>query len=463
MHMIWLPLLLASCAGWQPEALDSSAGLAPSLQDLQAKIDPLSHPELPEVWRSLKVVVDDGLDENETVVLALLNSPQLKAARSQTAESAASLYAAGLLPDPQASVAVDVPKSRDPALKTGESFGLGIDLQQILTRGARRDAALESARATYLNVLWQEWQVIQQARMLWRRAIIQQQQVDMLQQQLNQTTSIWDGQHGALKEGNATLDQEGLALAPLMDAEAALLEGKRQLNTTLHDMRLLLGVEPSLSLVFTQPAGGAATLVVKPDAADSLQGSAIARLRPDLLALQAGYMSQESRVREQILAQFPSFSIGANSTRDTAGLWTLGPFINLGLPLLNGNRGNVAIARATRKRLAEEYHFQLVSTRSQWIKIVRDQQLAYEEWQALTARLPRLELTVDRMAHALGAGEIDMLTFTTLRTACFAQQARLLVLTQQLLEQQVALDTLSGHTMPDSARYLTSSLQGIHP
>lgn len=427
------------------------------------QMEPSSHPELPEVWRSLKVVVDDGLDENETIVLALLNSPQLQAARAQTAEAAAALYAAGLLPDPQANVAVDLPRSHDPALKTGETFGLGIDLQQILTRAARQDAALQSARATWLNVLWQEWQVIQQARMLWRRVLIQQQQLNMLQEQLSQTTAIWDGQHGALKEGNATLDQEGLALAPLMDAEAALHEGKRQLNTTLHDMRLLLGVDPSVSLAFTRPAEGVAALVVAPDAPESLRRSDIAQLRPDLLALQAGYMSQQSRVREQILAQFPSFSIGASSARDTAGLWTFGPFINLGLPLLNGNRGNVAMARATRARLAEEYHFQLLSTCSQWIKIARDQQLAYEEWQALTARLPRLELTVERMAHALGAGEIDMLTFTTLRAACFAQQARLLVLTQQLLEQQVALDTLSGHTMPDPSRYLTSSLQGTHP
>jgi len=457
-------MTLASCATYHPVALSSSAGLASSLQQLQLEMDPAAHPELPEQWLLKRVMPADGLDETEAIVLAVLNSPRLTAARTQIAESRAALYAAGLLPDPQAGVGLDFPRSNDPTLKTGESFSLGIDLQQILTRNARRDAAGEQARATWLNVLWQEWQFIQQARMLWRRGFMQQQQIAMLQQQMVQAKNTWQGQHDALNKGNTTLDQAGLALTPLMDAEAALIESKRQLNATLHDFNLLLGVDPSVRIALTEPAVALLSLITLPPSGDELQArlDAIGKRRPDLLALQAGFMSQESRVREQILLQFPSFSIGANALRDTAGLWTLGPFINLNLPLLGGNRGNVAVARATRGRLAEEYRLQLANARVQASKMARDQQLAYEEWQALTMHLPQLSLTVKRMAHALSIGQIDMLTFTTLRTACFSQQLRVLMLEQALLEQGVALDTLTGTTLA-AAPAQTNNLQGVHP
>jgi len=457
-------ILLASCATYHPVALDTSSRLAPSLQGLQLDMDATEHPELPEKWLIRKVVVKDGLDEAETIVLAVLNSPQLKATRAQLEESRAALYAAGLLPDPQLGTSLDFPTSNDPALKTGESFALGIDLQQILTRGARQDAATELAKATYLNVLWQEWQIIQQARMLWRRAFIQQQQQEILQDQFRQATATWEGQYEALKQGNATLDQEGLALAPMMDAQTAFFESKRQRNATLHDLNLLLGVDPSVQLSLTEPAEGVTSLIAAPLAQEPLQSllAVIGARRPDLLALQAGYRSQESQVREQILSQFPSFSIGANSLRDTSGVWTLGPFINLNLPLLNGNRGNIAIARATRKRLAEEFHQQLTSACVQASKMARDQRLVFDEWQALTTRLPQLEVAVKRMSHALAAGEIDMLTFTTMRTAYFSQQARVLTLEQALLEQGVALDTLTGAALSDSPAQM-SNLQGMHP
>ncbi|MDX8407735.1 MAG: TolC family protein, partial [Mariprofundaceae bacterium] len=331
MKVKYLPvILLASCATYHPQALDTSARLSASLQDLQLDMDASKYPELPEKWQIKKVAPDDGLNEVETIVLAVLNSPQLKASRTRLEESRAALYAAGLLSDPQFSTSLDFPKSKA-GLDTGESFALGIDLQQILTRGARRDVATGMAKATYLNVLWREWQIIQQARMLWRRALIQRQQQTILQDQFEQAKATWQGQHDALSQGNTTVDQEGLSLAPAMDAQAAFIESKRQINATLHDLNLLLGVDPTVKLVLTEPEEGVATLIATPLAPEHLQPmlASIGDRRPDLLALQAGYKSQESKVREQILSQFPSFSIGANSLRDTSGVWTLGPFINL--------------------------------------------------------------------------------------------------------------------------------------
>jgi len=443
---IWIAFtMLGGCAVYHPQPLDPAPRQAASLDMLQTRMDASEFAELPAAWIQQPIQIDDGIDEREAVLLALLNSPQLSAARGQLPEAKAAMYAAGILPDPQLSTSLDFPGSNDPALKTGESFGLGIDLQQILTRGARHDAATEQAKGTYLSVLWQEWQVIQQARILWRRAEIQMQQKRVLEDQYHQAESTWKRLNVAVDQGNATIDQEGLSLAPMMDAQAAVDESRRQLNATMHDFHLLLGLHPSAPLQLTSDAD-IRTLIHAPVEGASLQSvlDAIGARRPDILALKAGYMSQESRVREQILSQFPSFSIGANSLRDTAGLWTLGPFVNLNLPILNGNRGNIAVARASRQRLHKQFQFQLVSAYAQASKMAEDQRLAFGEWKAVAVHLPALEKSVRTLSRALASGDVDMLTFTTLRTAYFSQQARMLTLEQALLEQGVALETLTG-------------------
>jgi len=149
-------------------------------------------------------------------------------------------------------------------------------------------------------------------------------------------------------------------------------------------------------------------------------------------------------VRQQILSQFPSFSIGANRIRDTGGIWTLGPFINLNLPLLNANRGNIAIARATRARLRSEYHNRLTAAETEAGRLASDQQLVFDELAALKKRLPELDILMQRMRRALAGGNVDMLIFTTLQNSHFSQHMKVLMLEQAILEQAVALDTVLG-------------------
>jgi outer membrane protein TolC len=443
-----LAMTLENCAIYHPHPLDKSRGLAPSIQSLHTSADQSALP-MPKAWNRQSIDLKQGLNETDTVVLVVLNSPRLEAARAELIEAKATLYAAGLLPDPQAQISLAYPTSKGPNLSRGESFGLGVDLQKLLTLSARRDAASERVQATYLNILWQEWQVVQQARMLWRRALIQREQIKLLQDQFQQARSTWEGIRKALDLGNSTLDQEGLALAPMMTAQAAVKEAQRQFNATMHDLHLLLGLDPSAPLELSGPKD-ISSLIGAPIRDNLLQSrlDAIAQHRPDLLALQAGYESQEDQVREQILQQFPSFSLGINRSRDTSGVWTTGPFINLNLPIFNRNQGGIAVARATRMRLRQAYQYGLASAYVQASKVANDQQIAYSEWLALSKRMPKLETTEIRLSNALASGEINLLAFTTLRTAYFSQRMKILVLDQELLEQEVAIETLTGTLLP---------------
>ena len=69
----------------------------------------------------------------------------------------------------------------------------------------------------------------------------------------------------------------------------------------------------------------------------------------------------------------------------------------------------------------------------------------------MSGHLPELEKSAKKLSKALASGDVDMLTFTTLRTAYFSQQARALTLEQALLEQGVALETLTGVLLTDEA------------
>ena len=444
-------IILSGCATYHPLALQQS----PKIDHVeQLKMDASQHLELPIEWRQHSIHFDDGLNESEIIQLAVLNSPQLVATEATLKEASAQLIQAGLLPDPQLSLSADFPSKNAPGLVASYGLGLGFDLQSLITRSARKGAATKQAQTAYLQVLWQEWQIIQQARILYRRLLIQQQQVTLSKAQLLQTQRHWKVQNSALEQGDATLDTEGLARTSMMNAEAAWFESQRQYNMSKHNLALLLGLSASAEIPLAAPEQGLSSLLAEPPLQPLLQKLILNmhQKRPDLLALQTGYQAQEYRVREQILSQFPSVSVGVNRLRDTGNIFTLGPFVNLNLPLLNANRGNIAIARATRTRLLKEYQDRLKQAEVEASRLLIDQTLAYQELRAIQKQLPDLDQLMQQMGKALANGNVDMLMFTTLQNNYFTQRMKVLVLEQAILEQAVALDTVLGVFIPDTVK-----------
>ena len=73
--------------------------------------------------------------------LAVLNSPELKAARAKSQVSEAQAFAAGLLADPQISGSIDSPTDRGQGYINAYGLGLSLDLQGLLTHAAKKGAA----------------------------------------------------------------------------------------------------------------------------------------------------------------------------------------------------------------------------------------------------------------------------------------------------------------------------------
>ncbi len=380
----------------------------------------------------------DGLDLTEVGTLAVLNNPQLRAQRARLAVAGAQAFAAGLLPDPQLSAGFDKPTGNTAGLVNAWSFGLGYDIVPLLTRQSRLDAARRGEDKVRLDLLWQEWQVIQQARSLAVRLQLEQRRLALLHAIRDLYQERYQRSARALAAGNLTLDVNGTDLTALIDTFSQINQLEQTHNQTRHDFNLLLGLAPEVDVTLV-PLASPATVSAQ-EARARLR--VLPRLRPDLLALQAGYASQEASVRAAVLAQFPSLGIGVNRARDTGDVETVGLSVNLTLPLFSANRGAIAVEAATREQLRQEYRARLAHTRMDVDRLLRLQTLLQQQQQRLQQYLPRLKALVERARRAYGRGDIQALTFLNMESTWVNKRLEQISLEQSRWENRIALEAL---------------------
>mgnify|MGYP001028717536 CR=1 FL=1 len=431
---------LAGCTPYQSLPLQSKPQFTTEVSHLIVRSERMPLPELV----GHRFDPRDGLDMTEVAMLAVANNPQLKVARDEAGVARAQAFAAGLLPDPQMSFSKDFPTNGTSGNTSAFLLGLNYDVNALLTRSAVKNAAEAAKRQTDLNLLWQEWQVVGQARLLFARSLGQQKLLTVLQNERALVFSRYQRTQTALTQGNITLDATNADLAMLQTLDTSINDLSRQINSNLHDLNALLGLAPNMHLHLV----GDAQLPSLDDARINSDIEKIGERRPDLLALQAGYESQEQRFRQAVLAQFPALNVGLTRARDTSGLYTQGFGITLSLPIFNRNRGNIAIEQATRQRLHDEYQMRINSAAADIARILEDQKLLEKQLQNVEFGVDVLSNAADNAQTAFDAGNIDMLAYTNLRTAWLAKQAEAITLKQTLLEQRVALLTLIGGELP---------------
>lgn len=440
-----LPLLLiatlAGCAAYHPAPLSSQPNITQEISRIVVNAAEMPLPEL----RAHPFNPSDGLDMTEVAMLAVANNPQLKLARDDLGITHAQAFAAGLLPDPQLGISRDTLRNGGPNSTSAYNLGLSYDVNGLLTRSAGKRAADASERQTDLNLLWQEWQIVSQARLLFVRNTMQQKLLSILQQEHALLTARYAAIGQAVQLGEVTLDAANLDLTALQNLETTINDLSRQINTNRHALNDLLGLAPDTQLLLIGDAEIASLDEAKIQ--DSI--AHLAQRRPDLRALEFGYASQEQRVRMSILAQFPVLNVGLTRARDTSGLYTQGIGMTLTLPIFNGNRGNIAIAQATRQKLHDEYQLRINTAVSEIARIVQDQKLLEQQLQNVERGAATLALASNNAEAAFNIGSIDSLIYTNLRNASLAKQAEAILLKQTLLEQRVALLTLLGGELPE--------------
>jgi outer membrane protein TolC len=424
-------LLVGACAHYTPQPLEDQAALAPDIRSLTI---PPAEPG-GEQAGPLLFSPGDKLNLDEVSALAVLNNPDLKARRAHLQVADAQVFAAGLLPDPQLSYGFDQPTGDTRGLVDAWSAGIGYDIVPLITRSARRDVARQARRQVRLDLLWQEWQVIQQARTLAVRMQLESRRLDVLEAMRALYDDRYRRSSQALREGNRTLDVNGTDLTALLDTQSQLGQLEQTHNQTRHDLNLLLGLAPDAPVVLSPLP----PLTELDRDRVQRQLARLPGLRPDLLALKAGYQSQEAAVRAAILAQFPSLGIGLNRASDTTNVHTTGINVTLTLPLLSGNRGNIAIERATRAQLRAEYQARVAQTQTDVDSLLGLQDILRGQLKNLHIFLPSLKTLVDRGRTAYERGDIDALTFLNMESTWVNKRLEEISLTQGIWETRIAL------------------------
>jgi outer membrane protein TolC len=431
---------LAGCARYRERPLGTVSTLPDRIPDLS--IDPRRMP-LPEL-AAYRFDPSDGLDITEVAMLAVVNNPDLKVARAAAGIAHAQAFAAGLLPDPRLNVASDVPDRGQAAKMTTYYFGLIFDVIGMLTRAPRYAAARQDARKTDLNLLWMEWQVIAQARMLFVRLTQQRQLMDVLVQNRAVYANRYTLTQTALDRGLLTLTMVTPHLVALQDVDRQIHDLERLASITRHDLNFLLGIAPEVAVPLV---GGAALPVLDEVAIESLLPD-LPRRRPDLIALQAGYAAEDERYRVAIMTQFPVLTFGFERSRDATNVRQGGLNVSLNVPLFNRNRGMIAIERATREQLHVDYQQRLNTASSGIERILAEQRVDRRQLLEIDSGLVELSRAADKSNAAFRSHDIDALAFANLQAALLAKRTERITLEQAMLEQQVLLQSLIGGELP---------------
>lgn len=434
--MFLLPSVLAACAAYQPRPLPDTPGLAARVPRLSAEAERLRTPGV----KSHPFDPSDGLDMTEVAMLAAANNPQLKAARANAGIGRAQVFAAGLLPDPELSFDLQHPTGGGADLINAMSLALNYPLRQLVGRGAARTSAAAHLRRLNLEVMWQEWQVVQQARILYIRLIQQNRLLKLLRESQQLLKERYESVNRSVQSGDMTADAATSVLSALLSVNTRLNEIERAGIRTREALAGLLGLDPKVELMLTDYT----PIEIMEDKELDTSLTTLVERRPDLLALRAGYESEDGQLRKAVLEQFPGLSVGVSRARDTGGINTVGIGVTLRLPFLNGNRGAIAIEEATREKLWSDYQARLAEAHIEINQLRSEMRLLENQLQQMRGRLSELEEMVSGARGSLDAGNLDILTYLTVENGLLDKHVEFAQLEGGLQEVRIGLQTLLG-------------------
>ena len=418
--------LLSGCAGYSPLPLEQ-APLPTRVEDLDGGRQVPRPPALADLTR-----------------LALLNNPDLRAVRAQAGVAQAQALEAGLLPNPAVALDYALPLGVQPGAVSAFTAVLSMDLKSLVTFSARRHAARAAAGSVNAAILWEEWQTVARVQLLAVDLITGAQQLQLLERSATLLQERLSRTRMAQSSADVALGEAVPDVTAAADLKRQVDELERTQQQRARDLRAVLGLAPAAQLPLPEdielpPVNAAAVSALLSDLADR---------RPDLVALQLGYASQEQTVRAAVLARFPALTLGVAYARDNTGIRSLGPQAGFDLPLFDRGQGNLAVARATRLQLRAEFKARLADARAQVQGMLDDQVLLERQRSAQLEQLETLQAAAVRAQAARAGGDLDERSYLDLITARDAKQQELLATRQLILEQAVALAALTGAGMP---------------
>lgn len=441
-------VFIDGCATYQPMPLtpQGAAGrlIGPDMEDVLVMAKQIQHPLL----EPIKFNDRDGLSPDEAAVLAVLANPRLQALRSRRAVAGAQLLEAGLLPNPRLSYGMDFPTGGESA-QTVNAFGLGVnwDIGSLITHQAKVDAAGAHAGSVNLEIAWQEWQVAESAKLNVYRLLIAEKQLALAKKLETERAHVYKIIADAVALGEKTAQDLSTANSAWLQARFAIQDAQQQRLRERLALNQTLGLAAEKAIPLQQdiklPAWQNITSAA--EAAEQIENR-----RLDLLALKLGYESQEARVRAAVRSQFPGINIGLSHEKDTDNLRTMGFGVTIELPFFSRNQGRIAIERATRQQLFDEYAVRLFQARSRIAQISSALQSTKAQIQTINDSLPAMDRMVQSYKVAAENGAVDILPYYETLDNLYRSQIKVQNLKQQFVELGIAFEIAAGQYFPAS-------------
>ncbi|MGN6650016.1 TolC family protein [Trinickia sp.] len=431
-------LAMAGCTAYHPLPLSGRAQLADRIDDIRHVL-PAPAPD------AKPIVIDIGqpLSVDQVGLLAILNDPALRTERGESDLARADLTQSATLPNPSVSLSYAALLG-GPGTTGAFTASLAQDVASLLTYRSRVSSARAHVSEVNANLLWNEWQVAQKARLL---------AVDLYwgERSIERSEAAFQSLSKEAADVGRAVDDGSMSLAEL----SPILASKASAEHTLASMRLdqlknwqhldaLLGMKPGIQFAIAEPR-----VPDVPKDLDALIASVPAR-RPDLVALQLGYRSADEGVRAAILGQFPAFVLGGSYGSDTSDVRSAGPTATFDLPIFNRNQGEVAKTRATRRLLHEQYQARLDDSESSILALAARSR-------SITGNLLRARqsaATADAQAEAARAAfarsELDQRSLRDYESTALDRRLEVFDLERGLDEARIALALELGLGLPQT-------------
>ena len=428
---------LGGCALYHAKPLPQQSDLQAQLALVRLDLDKVHLPGLePHAFDPAK-----GLDGADVAILAVINNPALKSARAAARAGEAQAFVAGMLPGAQLNYSLDHPDHQGPQYVNGFSAGIAYDLSALVEHGAAKSAARATTKQVDLDLLWQEWQVAQQARLLYVDCVNGDFKVKLLTQLQAGLRDRYRAEQNAYAAGNLSTAEHSVNLVSLQNVQTLAAGAATARNTSCSALNEILGLAPTVNLPLVAD-DHPPRLPSESQIAEAL--AKLPQRRPDLLALQYGYKSQDEEVWRAVLAQFPGIGFGVNRAQDTSDVHTVGFSVSLNFPFLGGGAAAVHAAEATRDALWAQYQQRLDEA-------VTDVHLIRADLQVLDQQLDQAQQNPsdhDRFlegAHAAYArGDLTAPAYYDVTLAAINYRLTVLDWRAQRQQLRIALETLLG-------------------
>jgi outer membrane protein TolC len=379
----------------------------------------------------------------DVIYLALENNPELRADRFDHKVAEAAVIDAGLLPNPSITAGYAVFLG-GPATSDAWNLGFTEDLKAILTRSPRVESARYALFKVDADSVWKEWELISKTSVLVVDAIMSEKLRVLLDEANRLFEQRSERSRRALAQGNIDMSAAAPDFSALSDIQKQVNDLAREQLSRRHDLNALLGLAPDAPLVLADSID-----VPEIDAKEVDRMIVdLPHRRPDLVALQLGYRSQEAKLRAAVLAQFPALSFGPTYTSDTSMVKSFGPTLTIDLPIFNLNQGNIAAERATRAKLAQEFSDRYAAAIIEIEASVSEQALASRQLDELQAKLGDVTKSASEAESAYRTSSLDERGYVDLVMRRISTQQEINGAQRTILENRVKIASLLGAGLP---------------